>query len=149
MANLNSIVRTSLRPKTRVGRGGKRGKTAGRGTKGQLARAGRKLRPEMRDLIKKIPKLRGHGQNRAYSTNNERIRAQVVAIGALAEKFIAGEAVNPGTLLDKGLVSRQDGKLPRVKILSDGEIAVAVSILGCEVSKPARAKVEAAGGSIA
>ena len=42
----------------RVGRGGKRGKTSGRGTKGQNARAGHKKRPEMRDLIKKIPKQR-------------------------------------------------------------------------------------------
>jgi len=44
-----------------VGRGGKRGKTAGRGTKGQNARAGRKKRPELRDIIKKLPKRRGYG----------------------------------------------------------------------------------------
>ena len=47
----------------RVGRGGKRGKTSGRGTKGQNARAGRKKRPEMRDIIKKLPKLRGYRFN--------------------------------------------------------------------------------------
>ena len=46
-----------------VGRGGKRGKTAGRGTKGQNARAGRKKRPELRDFIKRIPKLRGRGKS--------------------------------------------------------------------------------------
>lgn len=46
-----------------VGRGGTRGKTAGRGTKGQNARAGRKKRPEMRDIIKRIPKLRGRGKS--------------------------------------------------------------------------------------
>lgn len=45
-----------------VGRGGKRGKTAGRGTKGQNARAGRKKRPELRDFIKRVPKLRGRGK---------------------------------------------------------------------------------------
>lgn len=44
-----------------VGRGGKRGKTSGRGTKGQNARAGRKKRPESRDIIKRVPKLRGRG----------------------------------------------------------------------------------------
>lgn len=44
-----------------VGRGGTRGKTAGRGTKGQNARAGRKKRPEIRDTIKRVPKLRGRG----------------------------------------------------------------------------------------
>jgi ribosomal protein L15 len=59
----------TLRPKTKrmrsaqVGRGGKRGKTAGRGTKGQNARAGRKKRPEIRDFIKRFPKLRGRGKN--------------------------------------------------------------------------------------
>ncbi|MDP2651145.1 MAG: uL15 family ribosomal protein [bacterium] len=58
-----------LKPKTerkkskQVGRGGTRGKTAGRGTKGQNARAGHKKRPELRDFIKRLPKLRGRGVN--------------------------------------------------------------------------------------
>ena len=43
-----------------LGRGGRHGKTSGRGGKGQTARAGNKRRPEMRDIIKKIPKLRGY-----------------------------------------------------------------------------------------
>ena len=46
--------------KRRVGRGGKRGTYCGRGMKGQRARAGAKIRPEIRDLIKKIPKIRGY-----------------------------------------------------------------------------------------
>ena len=59
----------TLKPKTKrkksaqVGRGGTRGKTSGRGTKGQNARAGRKKRPEIRDFIKRFPKLRGRGKN--------------------------------------------------------------------------------------
>ena len=60
-----------LKPKTarqnskRIGRGrgSGKGKTSGRGTKGQKARSGHKLRPELRDIIKKIPKLRGRGKN--------------------------------------------------------------------------------------
>ena len=43
-----------------VGRGGRRGKTAGRGGKGQTARSGNKRRPEMRDIIKRLPKNRGY-----------------------------------------------------------------------------------------
>ncbi|MBI4136288.1 MAG: hypothetical protein HY481_01940 [Candidatus Vogelbacteria bacterium] len=43
-----------------VGRGGKRGTTAGRGTKGQKARAGHRIRPAIRDVIKKLPKRRGY-----------------------------------------------------------------------------------------
>lgn len=46
-----------------VGRGGTRGKTSGKGTKGQNARSGRKKRPELRDFIKRFPKLRGRGKN--------------------------------------------------------------------------------------
>jgi len=51
---------TENRDKRYVGRGGKRGKTSGRGTKGQNSRAGRKIRPVIRDMIKKIPKNRGY-----------------------------------------------------------------------------------------
>lgn len=43
-----------------VGRGGKHAKTSGRGGKGQTARAGNKRRPELRDIIKKLPKNRGY-----------------------------------------------------------------------------------------
>ena len=46
-----------------VGRGGKHAKTSGRGGKGQTARAGNKRRPELRDIIKKLPKLRGYQFN--------------------------------------------------------------------------------------
>lgn len=46
--------------KKRVGRGGKKGTYCGRGIKGQRARAGAKIRPALRDLIKKIPKIRGY-----------------------------------------------------------------------------------------
>lgn len=61
---LHELKSKTPRKKSRqVGRGGKRGKTAGRGTKGQNARAGRKKRPELRDFIKRFPKLRGRGIN--------------------------------------------------------------------------------------
>lgn len=55
--------KTANKKSKTVGRGGKRGKTSGRGTKGQNARAGRKKRPELRDFIKRVPKLRGRGVN--------------------------------------------------------------------------------------
>ena len=59
--NLQS--KTKRKYARQVGRGGTRGKTAGRGTKGQNARAGRKKRPEMRDILKRVPKLRGRGKS--------------------------------------------------------------------------------------
>jgi large subunit ribosomal protein L15 len=61
---LNTLKRNHPNKKSKqVGRGGTRGKTSGRGTKGQNARAGRKKRPELRDFIKRFPKLRGRGVN--------------------------------------------------------------------------------------
>lgn len=59
----NLQAKTKRKFSRQVGRGGTRGKTAGRGTKGQNARAGHKKRPEMRDIIKRIPKLRGRGKS--------------------------------------------------------------------------------------
>ena len=55
--------KTPNKKSQQVGRGGTRGKTSGRGTKGQNARAGRKKRPELRDFIKRVPKLRGRGKS--------------------------------------------------------------------------------------
>lgn len=60
----HTLKRKTANKKARqVGRGGTRGKTSGRGTKGQNARAGHKNRPELRDFIKRVPKLRGRGKN--------------------------------------------------------------------------------------
>ena len=65
---IHNLKRTHKNKKDRiVGRGGKHAKTSGRGGKGQTARAGHRVRPAMRDIIKKLPKLRGHGKNRAKS----------------------------------------------------------------------------------
>ena len=63
-----------------VGRGGKRGKTSGRGGKGQTARAGNKRRPELRDFIKRIPKLRGRGISPQKPIG---IKAMGVSIGSI------------------------------------------------------------------
>jgi len=58
---IHQLKRKNKNKKSRIiGRGGKRGKTSGRGTKGQNARAGHKKRPEIRDIIKKLPKKRGY-----------------------------------------------------------------------------------------
>lgn len=133
---------------TRVGRGGKRGKTSGRGGKGQTARAGRKMRPEMRDIIKKLPKRRGYGKNRARTVRSERVRYTPINLSALAA-FSAGEAVSPKTLLAKGLVKTAGGKMPKVKILGTGKISIALTITGCTISASAKEAIIAAGGTVA
>lgn len=76
--------KTPNKKSKQVGRGGTRGKTSGRGTKGQNARAGRKKRPELRDFIKRVPKLRGRGKN---SNKSRQTKLSGVALKThLAEK---------------------------------------------------------------
>lgn len=82
---LHTLKRRTPNKKSRqVGRGGTRGKTSGRGTKGQNARAGRKKRPELRDFIKRFPKLRGRGVNPLKSRQEKLVGAELKA--HLAEK---------------------------------------------------------------
>ncbi|MCF7815924.1 MAG: 50S ribosomal protein L15 [Candidatus Pacebacteria bacterium] len=142
-----------LQPKTdrktakRVGRGGKRGKTSGKGGKGQTARAGGKPRPEMRDIIKRLPKLRGFGKNRARTVNNERTLPLVCNLATLESAFDAGDTVSPATLIAKGIISTKKGKVPQVKILGNGEITKKLTISGCTFSASAKEKIEKVGGS--
>ena len=77
---INNLKRVHKNKKDRiVGRGGKHAKTSGRGGKGQTARAGNKRRPELRDIIKKLPK------NRGYRFKSVR-KAVIVASDKLASK---------------------------------------------------------------
>lgn len=132
----------------RIGRGGKRGKTSGRGGKGQTARAGNSTRPEMRDFIKKLPKLRGHGVNRAATVNAEKVRPFAVNVSVLEAAFKAGDTVTPKTLVSAGVVETVRKRAPKVKILATGEISKALTIEGCELSATAKAKIEKAGGKV-
>jgi large subunit ribosomal protein L15 len=126
-----------------VGRGGTRGKTAGRGTKGQNARAGHKKRPEIRDFIKRVPKLRGRGKN--INTSIE-LKPVPVNIGDLNKIFKNGDTVSPAILVKKGLVKKTSMDLPRVKILGNGELSINIKIKGCAVSNSAKMAIEKAGG---
>ena len=129
-----------------VARGGKRGKTSGRGGKGQSARAGNKRRPEWRDIIKRLPKLRGRGKN---SNKPFAIRAEVINLDIIESNFNAGELVTPTTLVEKGVLSTYSGNLPKVKILGQGDLTKSVTISGCEASESVIEKVKKAGGDIA
>lgn len=150
MSTLNSLTRSSkvARASTRVGRGGRRGKTSGRGTKGQKARAGHSLRPELRDIIKKYPKRRGYGKNRARTVNDARIVSSPVSIGKIEEVFAAGETVSPKTLVEKGVLTARGKKYPDVVIVANGTLAKKVAVEGARVTKGAKAAIEAAGGTV-
>jgi len=146
---LHELKPTSPRKTVRrIGRGGKRGKTSGRGGKGQTARAGNSMRPEMRDFIKKLPKLRGHGKNRARTVNNERVLASVINLARIEAVFAAGDTISPKTLVSKGLIETVSRRVPAVKILGTGAITKKFIVEGCQLSAAATAKIEKAGGTV-
>jgi len=128
----------------RVGRGGKRGTYSGRGIKGQKSRSGRRLKPAIRELIKRYPKLRGYKFK--LKTKNKKLK--IINLDILEKKFGTGEVVSPKILLEKGLIRRIKGKVPEVKILGKGKLTKKLTIEGCAVSKSAREKIEKAGGTI-
>ncbi|MEN9582898.1 MAG: hypothetical protein RL641_852 [Candidatus Parcubacteria bacterium] len=128
-----------------VGRGGKRGKTSGKGTKGQKSRAGRKLRPELRDIIKKLPKMRGRGKNIFQSFQAKPV---VINLGAIDSAFEKGASITPATLVSAGLIRIRQSDKPFVKILGTGEITKALEFSGVIFSASAKAKIEKAGGKI-
>lgn len=141
-------AKTKRASTNRVGRGGKRGKTSGRGTKGQKARSGHRMRPEMRDLIKKLPKLRGHGKNRARTVRTDRVTYMPVNVGSLEAAFTSGDTVNAETLFKAGLIKSASGRFKRAKILGAGELTKKLEISGIPVSASAKAAIEKAGGSV-
>ncbi|MFA5942408.1 MAG: uL15 family ribosomal protein [Candidatus Paceibacterota bacterium] len=145
---LNTIApHTKNKKPEPVGRGGKRGKTSGHGHKGQSARAGHKIRPEARDMIKKLPKLRGQGKNRSRTVRTNRIAIAAVNLAALEAAYNAGETVSPASLVAKGLVRRAKGRAPIVKILGAGPLTKAFVVNRCDISVVARAALLAAGGT--
>lgn len=146
---LHQIKRKSkTKAKKRVGRGGLRGKTSGRGHKGQKARAGHRLRPEIRDTIKKLPKLRGHGVNRAQTVNSSVVKPNIINLSVLEENFSVGDKINPKTLVSAGLVSKKKGRIPAIKILGTGTLSKKLEISGFTISESAKTQVEKAGGSV-
>ncbi len=143
---LNNIKRNKPNKRKRtVGRGGKHAKTSGRGTKGQNARAGHKKRPEIRDFIKRIPKLRGRGKNINTSIQTKTFP---VTLDAINKVFKAGDVVTTSSLLQAKLISRSSGVFPRVKVLATGKIDKKLTLEGLQVSKGAKDSVEKAGGTV-
>lgn len=138
--------KTANKKPARVGRGGKRGKTAGRGTKGQNARAGRKKRPEIRDTIKRYPKLRGRGISPLKSIKGKAI---AINLSTLDKFFDNGETVNAQSVGQKGIITSKKGLSSRIKILGAGELTKKLKFSGVEVSESAMEKIKTAGGEIA
>jgi large subunit ribosomal protein L15 len=113
----HQLGKSKTRTQTRRGRGGKRGTTSGRGTKGQKARSGRRIRPQVRDIIKKVHKRRGHGKNRADSNNPNRKRQIVVSMRSVEKKFKEGELVTSALLIERGLVDTRRKDVKSIKLI--------------------------------
>ena len=130
----------SKKRKVRVGRGesGRRGKTAGRGTKGQKARG--TTRPGFEGgqtpLIRQIPKLKG------FKNPNKEYFA-LINVGRLND-FDAGSEVTVEDLRNAGLVKHRG----RVKVLGEGDIDRALTVKAHAFSLGAVEKIKAAGGSV-
>lgn len=130
----------SKKKRIRVGRGeaGRRGKTAGRGTKGLKARS--KLRPGFEGgqtpLTMRMPKLKGF-------TNPNKEEYAIVNLTGLGD-FDAGSEVSPESLRERGLIRHRG----LVKVLGEGEIDRALTVRVHAVSASAREKIEKAGGSV-
>jgi len=130
----------SKKKRIRVGRGegGRRGKTAGRGTKGLKAR--NSLRPGFEGgqtpLAMRIPKLKGFN-------NPNKEEFAIVNVGAL-NTFRAGSEVTPEKLREQGLIRHRG----RVKVLAEGDLDKKLTVKAHAFSGSARRKIEDAGGTV-
>ena len=133
------------RSKKRVGRGpgAGQGKTAGKGTKGQSVRqgAGGKLYRQGGNLpfFRRLPFMRGEG-----FTPPNRVEYNEVNVEML-ERFDAGTVVNAEVLGAAGLLSKKSNP---IVILGNGELTKALTVKAQRVTKGAKAKIEATGGSV-
>lgn len=122
----------------RVGRGGKRGTYSGRGQKGQRARSGHRIRPAERDLIQRLPKLRG------VKNKPKSLRSFILNLKNL-DRFIEDGKLSKTILVKNGVIKKISQS---VKILGVGEITNPIMIEEIYVSEKAKKKIEKAGGSV-
>lgn len=125
------------------GHGSGRGKTAGRGTRGQKARNRIPLSFEggATPLIKRLPFRRGRGKNKVF-------RKKPIAINVKVLNLLKKDSiVDIETLIKSTIVDRNDAKLYGIKILGEGELAVSLTVK-LPVSKGAEKKILAAGGKV-
>jgi large subunit ribosomal protein L15 len=123
------------------GHGGRGHKTAGRGTKGQKSRANAGVpawfEGGQTPFVRRLPHRRG------FSNARFRVVYQPVNVGDLERVFEAGATITPEDIVARGLA-----RSTQIKILGDGEITHQLTVQAPKFSQAARAKIEAAGGSV-
>ncbi len=134
----------SRKERKRVGRGhgSGHGGRSGRGNKGQLSRSGGGKGPGFEGgqnpLHMRLPKLPGF-------KNRNRVEYAVVNVSRLDALYEAGAVVDVDSLFEKGVIK---SKTVPVKVLGDGELTKPLTVRVDKVSEPAKAKIEAAGGTV-
>ncbi len=131
----------------RVGRGGKRGTTSGRGQKGQKSRSGHRIRPAQRDVLLRIPKHRGF-RNKPL-TNNPVFELNVNTLMTKAKPLAEGKkalAIDATVLKQLGIIPL--GYKGGVKVIGTAKESLALELHGIKVSASVRSAIEKAGGSI-
>lgn len=139
--NLTPIYKR--KDKKKIGRGGKKGTTSGRGTKGQTSRSGsKKIRPAIYDLINKLPKLRG------WKMKSIKEKPAIVNLNQLDKHFFSGATINLKSLYNAGLIDKKGGRWPKVKILGQGELNKKLNFESVSVSQGAKEKILKSGGEM-
>lgn len=142
---LDNLPKTTKRSKKRLGQGhgSGRGKTAGRGTKGQKARGKIPISFEggALPLIKRLPFRRGKGRNKVFRKKPIIINVRVLNL------LKKGSIVDTQTLIKNHIVREDDANIYGVKILGDGDLSVPLTVK-LPVSKGAAKKIEKAGGKV-
>lgn len=140
MTKYNELLAGANKDKKRVGRGiaAGGGKTAGRGTKGQGARTGKKLgatfQGGQRTLVRAVPKARGF--------KSLRTPAQVVYLDTLND--FKGKTVDNATLFEQGYISTP---FHTVKVITRGELTAALTVKVAGASKSSQEAIAKAGGA--
>lgn len=141
----NNLVKITSKKKRRLGQGhgSGRGKTSGRGTKGQKARNKVPLYFEggALPLIKRLPMRRGKGKNKVFSK-----KPVILNLSAL-ELLPKNSVVTVDLLIEKNIISQKDALEYGVKILGEGKLTNALTVK-LPVSKSAAKKIEKAGGKV-
>lgn len=142
---LNNLDKTLEKSKKRLGRGigSGKGKTGGRGMKGQKARGkipaafiGGSL-----PLYKKLPFVRGWGNMKSKP------KAVIVSLNEL-NRFQANSEITVSSFVEVGLITEADSKKRGIKVLDRGELTVKGLSIKLPVSSKAKAKIESAGGKV-
>jgi len=140
MLQLNKLTPLCKKRK-RVGRGGSRGGTSGKGHKGQKARSGCKISPTFEGgqmpLVRRLPK-------RGFNNTRFQTEVKIISLQRLNDVFNEGDTVDKNVLIEKGILKGR-GKFA-LKVLGNGELSKKLTVVADCFSKSAQKAIEDLGG---